>query len=140
MIRIKGVGNRKVSDTFCFLSNILLLRLVRKKAVKNGGKGFEKDMERETDRYGDGLFTLADMCPGDCGDVVRVEHTSEMRRRLLDLGLWQGTPVRCVGESPLGDPAAYMIRGAVIALRRDDGEKILCRYVGAEDDEEEGGG
>lgn len=97
-------------------------------------------MERETDRYDDGLFTLADMCPGDCGNVIRVEHTSEMRRRLLDLGLWQGTPVRCVGVSPLGDPAAYMIRGAVIALRRDDGEKILCRYVGAEDDDEENGG
>lgn len=96
-------------------------------------------MEQEIDRYNDELFTLGDMAPGDCGNVIRVEHTSEMRRRLLDLGLWQGTPVRCVGASPLGDPAAYMIRGAVIALRRDDGEKILCRRAEPEEYDEEDG-
>ena len=50
-----------------------------------------------------------------------------MRRRLQDIGLISGTRVECVGVSPLGDPAAYLIRGAVIALRREDSDGVqLC--------------
>ena len=46
-----------------------------------------------------------------------------MRRRLFDLGLIPGTQVTCTARSPAGDPAAYLIRGAVVALRgRDAGE------------------
>ena len=47
-------------------------------------------------------------------------HTGDMRRRLQDIGLIRGTSVECVGRSPLGDPAAFRIRGAVIALRDSD--------------------
>ena len=51
-------------------------------------------------------------------------HTGEMRRRLQDIGLIRGTSVVCVGRSPLGDPAAFLIRGAVIALRDRDTARI----------------
>ena len=47
-----------------------------------------------------------------------------MKKRLMDIGLIPGTAVECVGESPLGDPRAYLIRGAVIAIRRTDGREI----------------
>jgi ferrous iron transport protein A len=47
-----------------------------------------------------------------------------MRRRLLDIGLAENTVVECVGRSPSGDPAAYLIRGAVIAIRKCDGRLI----------------
>ena len=40
------------------------------------------------------------------------------RRRLLDLGLVRGTPVTRELTSAGGDPVAYRIRGALIALRR----------------------
>ena len=65
-----------------------------------------------------------------CGQsaVVRtIETQGAMRRRLQDIGLISGTRVECVGVSPLGDPAAYLIRGAVIALRREDSDGAqLC--------------
>jgi Fe2+ transport system protein A len=48
-----------------------------------------------------------------------------MRRRLLDIGLIENTCVECLGRSPCGDPAAYLIRGAVIALRSEDCRDIL---------------
>ena len=35
-----------------------------------------------------------------------------------------GTEVRCLHKSPAGSPAAYEIRGAVIALRRTDAAQI----------------
>ena len=48
-----------------------------------------------------------------------------MRRRLQDLGLIEGTRVECLQRSPSGDPTAYLIRGAVIALREEDSSKII---------------
>ena len=50
-----------------------------------------------------------------------------IRRRLRDLGLTDGARVVCLQKSPCGDPAAYLIRGAVIALRRQDAGAILMK-------------
>ena len=58
--------------------------------------------------------------PGECGTVRAIQLDGSMRRRMQDIGLILGTPIRCVGTSPLGDPAAFRIRGAVIALRDSD--------------------
>ena len=57
------------------------------------------------------------LAPGEAATVGEILHTGEMRRRLQDIGLIRGTAVECVGRSPLGDPAAFRIRGAIIALR-----------------------
>lgn len=62
------------------------------------------------------------------GQTVRVREllsTGSMRRRLLDIGLIEGTDVACLQKSPAGDPVAYLIRGAVIALRSEDSANIL---------------
>lgn len=50
-----------------------------------------------------------------------------LRRRLQDLGFVPGAKVCCVGVSPLGDPAAYRLKGTVIALRAGDAEAVLIR-------------
>ena len=50
-----------------------------------------------------------------------------MRRRLLDIGLTPDTRVECVGKSPAGDPKAFLIRGAVIAIRKEDCDEILIK-------------
>lgn len=47
--------------------------------------------------------------------------------RLRDLGFTEGSLVDCVGASPLGDPHAYRIRGAVIALRKADAACVVTR-------------
>ena len=47
-----------------------------------------------------------------------------MRRRLMDLGLVEGTEVSPLFESIFKTPRAYYIRGAVIALRREDTDLI----------------
>lgn len=46
------------------------------------------------------------------------------RRRLLDLGLVKGTEVTPELVSATGDPVAYRVRGALIALRRDQARWI----------------
>ena len=47
------------------------------------------------------------------------------RRRLLDLGIIDGTEIEPLYKSPSGNPVAYLIRGAVIALRTDVSDRIL---------------
>ncbi len=47
------------------------------------------------------------------------------RRRMLDLGVIGGTVIMPLYGSPFGNPTAYLIRGAVIALRSDVAGKIL---------------
>ena len=63
---------------------------------------------------------------GQSARVSHIEAEPAMRRRLQDIGLIAGTEVECVQKSPAGDPVAYLIRGAVIALRgRDAGGVYL---------------
>lgn len=68
---------------------------------------------------------LPDIPPGGSAVVKRLCARGNMRRRLLDLGLVEGARVECLGRSPLGDPSAYVIRGAVIAIRSEDSRNII---------------
>lgn len=70
---------------------------------------------------------LNDVAPGQRATVTRLRSTGSMRRRLLDIGLIENTEVECVGRSPSGDPKAFLIRGAVIAIRSEDCRDILIR-------------
>ena len=70
---------------------------------------------------------LSDLAPGQRGTVRALGATGAMRRRMLDIGLAPGTEVECLGRSPAGDPSAYLIRGAVIAIRASDGHDVPLR-------------
>lgn len=67
---------------------------------------------------------LAALMVGHSAFVSGITAEPSMRRRLLELGLIPGTRVTCVTRSPAGDPAAYLIRGSVIALRARDAKGI----------------
>lgn len=71
------------------------------------------------------MRTLSLLTPGEYGIVKGIAEESKLRRRLLDLGLVPGTKVLCVIKSPLGDPAAFFVRGALIALRCEDSQNII---------------
>ena len=70
-------------------------------------------------------MALSQLPPGRDGVVREIRCAPALEMRLEDLGLTEGTEVRCLHKSPAGTPAAYEIRGAVIALRRGDAEQIL---------------
>ncbi len=68
--------------------------------------------------------TLNSIQVGETATVSGVYTNRRLQKRLLDLGLIPGTEVQCLGRSPSGDPTAYLIRGAVIALRCEDCKNI----------------
>ena len=75
------------------------------------------------------LITLNDLSIGETCKVNLLTAEGIIRRRFLDLGLINGTEVKALAKSPSGDPVAYLIRGAVIALRCEDSCKILVETI-----------
>ena len=65
-------------------------------------------------------MTLNQLPMGARAQVVCLREGSPMRERLQDLGVTPGAQITAWMRSPLGDPAAFLISGAVIALRRED--------------------
>lgn len=68
--------------------------------------------------------TLDRLTVGQRATVLSLAAVPEQRRRMLDLGFVPGSPVTALQESPWGDPVAYGVCGAVIALRRSDARQI----------------
>ncbi len=73
-----------------------------------------------------GRRTLASIPLGGSAEVLGIAAACQggQRRRLLDLGVVPGTTVKAEFSSSGGDPTAYRIRGALIALRRQQAEWI----------------
>lgn len=73
------------------------------------------------------VTTLDGLPAGRQGSVIGLSAPEAQRRRLLELGFVPGGRVAALQESPWGDPVAYGVCGAVIALRRADARKISIR-------------
>lgn len=71
--------------------------------------------------------------PGERAKVVEIAPAVQgtQRRRLLDLGVLPGTEIAAEITSPAGDPRAYRIRGALIALRRRQAQGIYISRIHA---------
>lgn len=76
---------------------------------------------------------LCDLEQGQKGRITQIYLTGQIRRRILDIGMIKGTEVECVGMSLAGDPSAYRIRGAVIAIRSGDAKKIWVEVRSGKD-------
>lgn len=59
------------------------------------------------------------------GFIMVMENEGLIRRRLLDLGFVPGTRIKLLRKSPSGNPRAYLIRGTVIALRKEETDLIF---------------
>lgn len=78
--------------------------------------------------------TLVDLPPGRTAEVVGLSPACRgiQRRRLLDLGVVPGTPVEAELTATGGDPTAYRVRGALIALRREQQRWVRIRETRSE--------
>lgn len=61
--------------------------------------------------------------------IYEPQAPENINRRLMDIGLVDNTLVECVEVSPFGDPKAFLIRGAVIALRKDECQNIAVKEL-----------
>lgn len=70
------------------------------------------------------MRNLRDLKIGEKGIIVDTDVHHTQKRRILDLGIIENTEIEAVFKSPSGDPVAYNVRGAIIAIRSEDAEKI----------------
>jgi DtxR family Mn-dependent transcriptional regulator len=79
------------------------------------------------------MQTLVDLERGEAGRVVDISPACQgsQRRRLLDMGIVPGTEIEPELVSAAGDPVAYRIRGALVALRREQAAWIRVERIPA---------
>ncbi len=68
--------------------------------------------------------TLNEIGIGETARVTTVRQSTPIAARLTELGLTPGCRVMCLYAAASGDPRAYRIRGAVLAIRRRDAAAI----------------
>ncbi len=81
------------------------------------------------EQFDESIRRLSSLVEGETAEVVRLSTLCRglERSRLLDLGLVPGTTLSVDLISPSGSPVAYRVRGASIALRREQAERVLIR-------------
>ena len=70
------------------------------------------------------MYTLKDVKCGRSAQIVKVNGTGALRRRIMDMGLTRGTTVRVQKVAPLGDPIELTVRGYELTLRKEDAAMI----------------
>jgi ferrous iron transport protein A len=61
---------------------------------------------------------------GEHARVLAVKGSGAVARRLMEMGVIPGAPVRVVKYAPLGDPLEVRVRNYNLALRRSEAQTI----------------
>ncbi|MCX7781839.1 MAG: ferrous iron transport protein A [Negativicutes bacterium] len=70
------------------------------------------------------MKTLDQLKPGETGVVSKVQGKGPVKRRIIDMGVVAGTPVRVLKLAPLGDPMEVKIKGFNLSLRKAEATLI----------------
>jgi len=72
---------------------------------------------------------LSELQPPEAGRIVQVGGRSEIRRRLLDMGVVAGAVVEVQRLAPLGDPVEIRVKGYDLAIRKEEANKIQVEMI-----------
>lgn len=77
------------------------------------------------------FMALSALGPGDEAQVSSISRLcrGQQRRRLMDLGIVPGTRITAELDSLTGNPRAYLVRGTLVALRREQADQIYVTPV-----------
>ena len=73
--------------------------------------------------------SLAHLPVGVEARVISVNGSSAVARRLMEMGVVPGAPVRVIKTAPLGDPLEIRVRGYHLALRRTEAQTITVTAI-----------
>lgn len=75
------------------------------------------------------ICILSDLKINKTAKILDLYCSSNIKRRLFDLGIIKDSLITPIFKSPFNDPTAYLVKGTVIALRKEDSSKILVTYL-----------
>lgn len=70
------------------------------------------------------MQSLDNVAIGNHVVVQDIFSVGAVRERMLALGITKGAQIEVVKKGPSGDPTLYNIRGAMIALRKEEASLI----------------
>ncbi len=70
------------------------------------------------------VLTLNDLKVGETAVVVRLHGQGAVRRRIMDMGITKGVPVRITKFAPLGDPVEINVLDYELTIRKSDCELV----------------
>lgn len=70
---------------------------------------------------------MSDLKKGEKGTVIEINTKGLMRQRLMEMGLTRGIEVKFLRKGAFGDPTSYLIRGTMIALRKEEASEIKVK-------------
>lgn len=65
-------------------------------------------------------ITLDTLRAGQTGRIMGIGGAVDIRRRLMEMGLTPGTPIKVVRFAPMGDPMDVEVRGYHLSLRKQE--------------------
>lgn len=82
------------------------------------------DLLEHADSFKSQTVSLDRLRVGTCARVLTVKGEGAVTRRLMEMGVVPGAPVRVVKCAPLGDPLEIRVRNYHLALRRNEAQTI----------------
>ena len=82
------------------------------------------ELPKSADARGPAAVSLDALEAGRHARVVSVGGTGAVARRLMEMGVVPGAPVRVVKAAPLGDPLEVRVRNYHLALRRSEAQTV----------------
>ena len=70
------------------------------------------------------IIRMRNMSDNQTGIVTKISVYGEMGRRIRDMGLVKGTPIKITGRAPLYDPVAIKVRDYTLTLRNNEADFI----------------
>lgn len=70
------------------------------------------------------ITTLNKLPLNTTAKILDINCSSNIKRRLLDLGFIKNTNITPILKSPSGDPVAFEIRGTIIGIRKEETQLI----------------
>lgn len=67
---------------------------------------------------------MRQMRDNESGTIAAVKVNGELGRRIRDMGIVPGTPIKIQGRAPLYDPVAVRVMGFTLTLRNNEADYI----------------
>jgi ferrous iron transport protein A len=83
-----------------------------------------KELFERADSFAPATVSLDSLRAGTPARVLAVGGAGALARRLMEMGVVPGAPVRVIKSAPLGDPIEVRVRNYHLALRRSEAQTV----------------
>ncbi len=73
---------------------------------------------------------LSELKEGQRGKILRVGGNGNLRRRIFEMGILQGTEFTVEKYAPLRDPLELIVKGYHVSLRVEEAAQITVEAIG----------